>query len=131
MPGGELHEKYKSILQRVGEYARNLTGVYGENIPVIFRPFHEYDGSWFWWGANHCTPDEFKELYRFTVTYLRDTLQVHNFIYAFSPDCKFKTLEEFLVRYPGDEYVDLIGMDNYWDLRYESEKPEVAYEKLK
>ena len=131
LPGGELHEKYKSILQRVGEYARNLTGVYGENIPVIFRPFHEYDGSWFWWGANHCTPDEFKELYRFTVTYLRDTLQVHNFIYAFSPDCKFKTLEEFLVRYPGDEYVDLIGMDNYWDLRYESEKPEVAYEKLK
>ncbi len=41
-------------------------------------------------GANHCTPDEFKELYRFTVTYLRDTLQVHNFIYAFSPDCKLK-----------------------------------------
>lgn len=58
-----------------------------------------------------------QRLYRFTVTYLRDSLQVHNFLYAFSPDCGFTTEKEFLERYPGDEYVDVVGMDNYWDFR--------------
>src|SRR5690606_19366183 len=41
--------------------------------------------------------------------------QVHNFIYAFSPDCLFNSEEEFLERYPGDEWVDMLGMDNYAD----------------
>ena len=86
-------------------------------IPIIFRPWHEFDGNWFWWGRNHCRVEEFKELYRFTVTYLRDPLQVHNFLYAFSPDCGFTTEAEYLERYPGDEYVDVVGMDNYWDFR--------------
>ena len=76
-----------------------------------------FDGNWFWWGKNHCTVEEFKELYRFTVTYLRDSLQVHNFLYAFSPDCGFTTEKGYLERYPGDEYVDVVGMDNYWDFR--------------
>ena len=44
-------------------------------------------------------------------------LQVHNFLYAYSPDCRFTTEEEYLERYPGDEYVDIVGMDNYWDFR--------------
>lgn len=65
----------------------------------------------------YCTVEEFKSLYRFTVTYLRDSLNVHNFLYAFSPDCGFTTEEEYLERYPGDEYVDIVGMDNYWDFR--------------
>lgn len=91
-----MHDKYKSLLRRVGEYANTLTDEQGKLIPIIFRPFHEYDGNWFWWGASHCTAEEFKSLFRFTVTFLRDTLQIHNFIYAISPGCRFNTLNEFL-----------------------------------
>jgi mannan endo-1,4-beta-mannosidase len=46
---------------------------------------------------------------------LRDSLQVHNFIYAFSPDCKFNSGEEFTERDPGNEWVDIAGFDEYAD----------------
>ncbi|RYY23560.1 MAG: beta-mannosidase [Chitinophagaceae bacterium] len=116
IPGGQAHEKYKKILQGIGDWAKSLKGVDGKNVPLIFRPYHEFDGDWFWWGAGHCTKEEFVSLWRFTVTYLRDSLGVHNFLYAFSPDNKFSSEEQFLARYPGDQWVDMVGMDNYGDM---------------
>jgi mannan endo-1,4-beta-mannosidase len=87
----------------------------GKPIPIIFRPYHEFDGSWFWWGKRFCTANEFKALWKETVTYLRDKKKVRNFLYAFSPDRNFKTKEDYIERYPGDEYVDILGFDDYWD----------------
>ena len=116
IPGGEAHETYKEILRGIGEWAHSITGADGKLVPVIFRPYHEFDGGWFWWGKPHCTRDEFISLWRFTVSYLRDSLDVHNFIYAFSPDNKFLSEAEFLERYPGDQWVDMVGMDNYGDM---------------
>ncbi|WP_348800392.1 glycoside hydrolase family 26 protein [Flavobacterium adhaerens] len=115
LPGGTNHEWYKNKLNKVASFFLNLKGANGELIPVIFRPFHEFDGSWFWWGADFCTADEYKKAYQFTVTYLRDTKGVHNLIYAFSPDRSYTTSAEYLSRYPGDKYVDILGMDNYGD----------------
>ena len=91
---------------------QSLKGKNGEAIPVIFRPFHELNGSWFWWGKNHSTPDELKSLFRFTEQYLRDQKGVHNLLYAFNTD-RFATKEEYLERYPGDEWVDVVGFDIY------------------
>jgi mannan endo-1,4-beta-mannosidase len=116
IPGGEAHEKYKSILMEIGEWAKSVKASGGTIVPMIFRPYHEFDGGWFWWGKPHCTREEFISLWQFTVSYLRDVVGVHNFIYAFSPDNKFRTEAEFLERYPGDEYVDMVGMDNYGDM---------------
>ncbi|GHA78452.1 glycoside hydrolase family 26 protein [Pontibacter akesuensis] len=104
--------KYKSWLNEVASFMKSLKGPNGEAIPVVFRPLHEHNGSWFWWGRDHASPEEYKQLYRFTVEYLRDKKKVHNLLYAYSPD-KFKTKEEYLERYPGDDYVDLIGFDVY------------------
>ena len=115
IPGKEHHEKYKLILRGIGSFMKSIKGKDGKTVPMIFRPFHEFDGDWFWWGRSHCTPAEFKTLWQFTVSYLRDSLQVHNLIYAFSPDNKFNSLEQFLERYPGDQWVDMVGMDNYGD----------------
>ncbi|MDR0412383.1 MAG: glycoside hydrolase family 26 protein [Dysgonamonadaceae bacterium] len=115
IPGGAYHERYKEILGRVGDFAHLVKGAKGEAVPMIFRPYHEFDGSWFWWGAEHASPADFIQLWQFTVSYLRDSLHVHNFIYAFSPDCKYNTEEEYLEKYPGDEWVDLVGVDNYHD----------------
>ena len=117
LPGGSHHEVFKQSLKEVADYAKSLTGADGKLVPVIFRPFHEFDGGWFWWGATHCTAAEYKQLYQFTVTYLRDNLGVHNFIYAWSPDKNFNNETEYLARYPGDEYVDLVGCDNYEDVK--------------
>jgi mannan endo-1,4-beta-mannosidase len=116
IPGGDAHEGYKAILRGIGEWAHTIEGSDGAPVPLIFRPYHEFDGGWFWWGAPHCTADEFKSLWRFTVSYLRDSLDVHNFIYAFSPDNKFITEQKYLERYPGDEWVDMVGIDNYGDM---------------
>ncbi|MGV3560899.1 glycoside hydrolase family 26 protein [Larkinella arboricola] len=115
IPGGSHHETYKQILRTVGEFANSVRGSDGKLVPMIFRPYHEFDGGWFWWGKPHCTREEFIQLWQFTVSYLRDSVGVHNFLYAFSPDCLFKTEAEYLERYPGDAWVDLVGMDNYAD----------------
>ncbi len=116
LPGGANHEYYREKLQKVAEIAANIRGSDGTLSPIIFRPFHEFDGDFFWWGAAFSTPTEFKELWRFTVTYLRDELNAHNILYAFSPDNSYTTRAGYLSRYPGDEYVDILGMDNYGDL---------------
>ncbi len=131
IPGGEAHATYKEILQRVAGWANGLKGKDGTLAPVIFRPYHEFDGGWFWWGKPHCTREEFISLWQFTVTYLRDSLGVHNFIYAFSPDNKFSTEAEFLERYPGDEWVDMVGMDDYGDMGRDRYDLATASKKLK
>jgi mannan endo-1,4-beta-mannosidase len=115
LPGGANNEWYKKKLDKVASVVSNLKGANGELIPIIFRPFHEFDGSWFWWGANFCTPEEYKAAYQFTVDYLRNTKGVHNILYAFSPDNSYSTEANYLSRYPGDKYVDILGMDNYGD----------------
>ena len=115
IPGGSFHEQYREILTDIADFAHIVAGEDGTLAPMIFRPFHEFDGDWFWWGKPHCSKEEFITLWRFTVSHLRDTLGVHNFIYAFSPDCLFETEGEYLDRYPGDAWVDLLGMDDYAD----------------
>jgi mannan endo-1,4-beta-mannosidase len=115
IPGGSHHGKYKEILKMIGEFAASVKGKDGTLAPMIFRPYHEFDGDWFWWGKGHSKKEDFISLWRFTVSYLRDSLGVHNFIYAFSPDNKFNSEAEFLDRYPGDAWVDMVGMDNYGD----------------
>ena len=132
LPGGTKHQQYLLYLDRIAEVAHEAKGKGGELIPIIFRPFHEFDGDWFWWGSAHCTKKEFICLWRFTVDYLKDTKLVHNFLYAFSPDCKFTTEKEYLERYPGDKYVDILGTDNYWDFRPDgANHPKLAVDKLK
>jgi mannan endo-1,4-beta-mannosidase len=117
LEGGENHEVYKKDLRKIAEFSTSLLDKNGKLIPFIFRPFHEFDGEWFWWGADYNTPEEFKSLWRFTVTYLKDSLQVHNLLYAFSPDIKFDSREQYLLRYPGDGYVDILGFDDYGDFK--------------
>ena len=132
LPGGKAREAYKINLKQIAGMAKSAIGSDGKLIPIIFRPFHEMEGGWFWWGRPFRTAEEFKQLWRFTVEYLRDNLGVHNFIYAYSTDCKFKTSEEYLTDYPGDKYVDVLGMDDYWDFRPDgANNPTLAAEKVK
>ncbi|MBP1676372.1 MAG: Mannan endo-1,4-beta-mannosidase [Bacteroidetes bacterium] len=112
LPDGSNHAKFLKYLDKVADFFCDLKDKNGRLIPVIFRMYHEHTGSWFWWGAKQCTPDEYNELYRMTVKFLRDKKGVHNLLYAFSP-ADVATEQEYLLRYPGDEWVDIVGFDTY------------------
>ncbi len=113
LPGGANHEKFKQWLDRLADFFLSLTGEDGTVIPVIFRPYHEHTGSWFWWGQNLCATNEFIALWRFTYDYLCNERNVNNLLFAYSPSGDFKDQEHYLERYPGDVYVDLLGFDYY------------------
>jgi mannan endo-1,4-beta-mannosidase len=112
LPGGAQHARYKAQLDIAADFFKSLTDAHGAPIPVWFRPFHEQTGTWFWWGKGHVSPEDFKALWRFTVRYLRDTRGVHNLLYAFSTDV-FDDQAGYFEFYPGDDYVDLLGFDDY------------------
>lgn len=116
LPGGDKHADYNAFLDQVADFAHHLKDDRGQAIPVIFRPFHEQNGGWFWWGAPYRTKEEYVEIYRYTVEYLRDVKKVHNFLYAFSPGSPFnQDADTYLETYPGDDYVDILGFDTYYD----------------
>ena len=114
--GSPMNLKYKARLDGVAEAFRKMVDEKGRPIPVIFRPLHEHTQTWNWWGSSATTEEEFIAFWRFIVSYLRDTQGIHNVIYAISPqmDAVYKDTEgRLLFRWPGDEWVDFIGMDCY------------------
>jgi len=112
IPGGAYHSIYVTYLDRIANYLKKLKGDEGEPIPILFRPFHELTGNWFWWCKNTCSADDFKTLWCFTVDYLRNTKKLHNLLIVYSV-ADFNSEPEFLERYPGDSYVDVVGFDSY------------------
>lgn len=111
LPGGENHQKFTSWLDKASNFFLSLKDKKGKNIPILFRPYHELTGGWFWWGKGNCTPDEFKILWKFTFDYLQKK-GVHNLIYVYNTS-SFKSEEEFLDNYPGADYADIISFDSY------------------
>lgn len=114
--GSPMNLKYKARLDGVAEAFRKMVDEKGRPIPVIFRPLHEHTQTWNWWGSSATTEEEFIAFWRFIVSYLRDTQGIHNVIYAISPqmDAVYEDTEgRLLFRWPGDEWVDFIGMDCY------------------
>ena len=115
MPGGDLNEKYLRFLDMIAEFACACIDVEGEKIPMIFRPFHEDNGDWFWWGKEYLSDEEYKELFRYTIDYLMGEKGVDNLAVAYSPNGPVDSEKEYLQRYPGDDYVDILGLDFYHD----------------
>lgn len=133
LPEGGNHNLYINWLDAFADFAKSLTvsGVPWKEeehlVPIIFRPFHEHNGSVFWWGGQNTTQVNYFALWRMTVDYLRNEAGVHNLLYAFSPDARFMSgrnsdltfpdLDTFgaayFYAYPGDDYVDVLGLDYY------------------
>ena len=113
LPGGEKHELFLSWIDRVAEFLNSLVTSDGTRVPVVFRPWHEHTGSWFWWGQDNCTTEQYVALWRLTEDRLREQ-GVVNALYAFSPNQMNNTTKATLMeRYPGDDLVDVIGYDQY------------------
>jgi beta-mannanase len=76
--------------------------------PVVFRPFHEMDGDWFWWGTkatNHST-QLYIDFYRLTVDHIKSKSNL--VLFGWTPNEKLNASY-----YPGDAYVDIVGIDAY------------------
>lgn len=112
LPNGEKHQLYLYWLDEAAQFLGNLKGSDGKKIPILYRPFHELTGNWFWWCKNNATPEEFKEIWRFTIHYLRETKKLNNLIIVYNT-ADFKSKEEFLEYYPGDDVVDVLSFDKY------------------
>ena len=114
LPGGAKNAELTAYLDLIALAADNAVDADGTPIPIVFRPWHENAGSWFWWGAAFGSPGEYAELYRYTVEYLRDVKGVHNLLYAFSPGGGFGGDQDLYLRtYPGDDFIDVLGYDTY------------------
>jgi mannan endo-1,4-beta-mannosidase len=119
LPGQKLHASYVAQLDLVADFLNRCKSG-STHIPIIFRPWHEHNGNWFWWGKGNASEADYISLWKFTVQYLRDTRELHHLIYAFSPDAsrldEADLMGSYLYAYPGDDYVDLLGLDDYRDV---------------
>lgn len=112
LPGGANHVLYKNWLDKVAVFLQQCRDKNNTAIPILFRPFHELTGNWFWWCKNACTPEEYITLWRFTRNYLINTKKIHHLIFVYNT-AEFSSPEAYLERYPGDDQVDVLSMDAY------------------
>ena len=107
LKGGEHHSEFMLWLSRAADFMESLG-----DVALIFRPWHENIGSWFWWGGKLCTPQEYQELYRLTWVYFTRERGLTNILWCYSPN-GYVEPKEYMSRYPGDEFVDILGVDTY------------------
>ena len=111
---------YLGQLTVFADFLSTLKDRQGRRIPVIFRYPHEMDGTWFWWGKDSCAQDEFIRWCRLTADMLRSKGSDGQVLFAYTPDRCWRELGapadgklNYLSWYPGDDYVDLVGFDDY------------------
>lgn len=107
----EASLKFEKWIERFATFIKSVK-YRGKAVPIIFRPWHEMNGDWFWWGDPNCTSEDYVALWKKTVLLLRDFHKVHNLLYAYSPNT-LKKKDNYLTYYPGDEFVDVLGVDVY------------------
>lgn len=102
--GTALNTKFIGYLDAV---ATGLQTLQNNNVVVLYRPFHEMNGTWFWWGAKD--PTQFKNVWKYVFNYLTQTKGLHNLLWVYSPNASY----DMTAYYPGPGYVDIVGMDIY------------------
>lgn len=101
---------YQLILRDIDAIAVELQKFEVDNVPVVWRPLHEAQGGWFWWGAHG--PQAFKDLWRLMYNRLTNHHGLNNLIWEFTSSA---AEGNHLDWYPGDDVVDMIGLDIYTD----------------
>lgn len=100
-------DEYKAMIADIDVIAGYLKQLKESNIPVLWRPLHEASGGWFWWGAKGAEPC--KTLWKIMYDRLVNYHQLNNLIWVWTTD----SANDALNWYPGDDYVDIVGMDIY------------------
>lgn len=114
LPNGEKHALFSEWMKRVADFLLTLNDSKGRPIPFILRPWHEYNGSWFWWGEKNCTAEDFRSLWNMFQDYVNSRGLKKNIVWSCSPNLQGNhTLSHFMERWPGDDRVDIVGEDAY------------------
>jgi mannan endo-1,4-beta-mannosidase len=103
---GETHERW---MRQLDQLAAGLQELKDAGVVVLWRPFHEMNGGWFWWGAQ--PPEQFIKVWRHMFEYFSTTKKLDNLLWVYGPNHGQKTA----AYYAGDNYVDIVGLDAYTD----------------
>ncbi len=115
-PGSSLYNRWCAQVDVIAGYLRQLREA---RVPVLWRPYHEMNGNWFWWGGRK-GKDGSAALYRQLFDRLVNLHKLDNLIWVWSPSPPGAggtgpgQLADF---YPGTEYVDVLGEDIYGEFK--------------
>lgn len=99
---------FQLILRDIDAIAVQLQKYEDAGVPVIWRPLHEAQGGWFWWGAHGA--ENFKELWNVMYDRLTNYHGLNNLIWEFTSIGVNGDEDQW---YPGDDEVDIVGLDIY------------------
>lgn len=102
--------EYKALIAGMDKAADALKELKEKDIPVLWRPFHEFDGGWFWWGKGGA--DNFVKLWRIMYDRYTNHWELDNLIWVLGYSGNGRGYDKW---YPGDKYVDIAGADSYND----------------
>ena len=105
VPGSDTYNSLLAGMDRAVPYLQQLEDA---GVPVLWRPFHELDGGWFWWSKGGS--DNFVKLWQLMYSRYTDYWELDNLIWVYGYSSNGGTMADW---YPGDAYVDLIGADSY------------------
>ncbi|WP_294392821.1 glycosyl hydrolase [uncultured Sphingomonas sp.] len=103
-PGTPQNQAMMAQMAHVGDL---LTTLRDARVPVLWRPFHEFSGDWFWWGQHG--PDAFKALWRLMYDYYTRTRKLDNLVWVLG----WAGQQVDAAYYPGRDCVDIAGADIY------------------
>lgn len=113
LEGGEQHAKYREWMCRVADFLSSIRDAEGNPVPLIWRPWHENAGDWFWWGSPFCSAESYKRLWAEMYSYFTDERGMDNLVWSFSPSFSAVCPDAYDKYWPGDDMVDLVGADIY------------------
>lgn len=121
-PGTDLHSRW---LRQVDEAAFWLAKLREKHIPVLWRPYHEMNGDWFWWAARPGAA-EYQQLWRNLFERLTLHHQLGNLVWVWNPNGVYHSAAPYEGFFPGHEWVDVLAIDVY-HRQYE----DIHYQELK
>jgi mannan endo-1,4-beta-mannosidase len=98
--------------EELRQMADGLTELQNQGVVVLFRPYHEMNGNWFWWGGWE-NKEDFKRLWRETKSYMENERGLRNLIWVYAPNNSLNGGSDVLEYYAGSDQVDLVGLDIY------------------
>ena len=96
-------------MHELDQLAGGLQQLKDAGVVVLWRPFHEMNGAWFWWGKKE--PEKFIRVWRHMFDYFTTAKGLDNLLWVYGPNHGERTA----AYYAGDEYVDVVGLDAYTD----------------
>jgi mannan endo-1,4-beta-mannosidase len=108
-PGTALNERWKSQVDVIAFFLKQLKYA---GVPVLWRPYHEMNGGWFWWGKKE-GENGYKKLYQMLFDRLVNFHKLNNLIWVYNCNEVKLGVDSYKTYYPGDDYVDVVATDVY------------------